>query len=158
MYCIPFTLTFLQDILFQFNAQHDCWHAKCTVSGERPVRQERSASGVMEKCIVHGSAQQFILNTHALHNAHLIRVVLPRELTMPIPYTLDRTAHHQELARQLRLTQDGRRTATAEKAADKRKAESSEKQNTTSKRQRTNENARQRVGITLADIESIIGQ
>ncbi|KAF5376296.1 hypothetical protein D9615_008525 [Tricholomella constricta] len=128
-------------VLFHFNAQLDCQRAKCTASGEHPVRQERTLSGNTEKCIEHESMQQFILNTHTLHNAHLIRAALPRNLTVPIPYALDWTAHHQELAQQLRVTQTIKRTATAEKAAEKRKG-LNEKQPTSSKRRRTGNEVR----------------
>ncbi|KAF8153401.1 hypothetical protein B0H34DRAFT_754825 [Crassisporium funariophilum] len=110
-------------ILFQFNAQHDCHHAKCTASGERPVMQERTASRTAEKFIVHNEAARYILNTHALHNAHLIRAALPRDLTVPLPYALDRTAYHHGLAQELRLSQNAKRAKTAEK----RKANATER-------------------------------
>ncbi|KAJ6615280.1 hypothetical protein B0H10DRAFT_1746857, partial [Mycena sp. CBHHK59/15] len=50
---------------------------------------------------VHSEEAQFILNMHALHNAHLIREVLPRTLTAPVPYLNDRTAAHNRFATQL---------------------------------------------------------
>lgn len=59
---------------------------------------------------------------HAFHNAHLIRAVLPRHLTAPIPYVQDRHAHHDQIATALRVSQDAKRVATARKAAEKRTA------------------------------------
>lgn len=72
-----------------------------------------------------------MLNTHALHNAAIIRKLLPRHLTAPIPYIdpHEREAAHHRMASTLRRGQDERRakeaaarkerreTATAKKAA-----------------------------------------
>jgi hypothetical protein len=84
--------------------------------------QERTESGKTEAIIEHRPIDSFLINTHAFHNAHLIRAVLPRDLTCPIPYTVDRVAHHRTLALALRVSQDGKRATTALKAAEKRKA------------------------------------
>jgi len=92
-------------------------------SGKRAVVQERVKSGVMETYIEHKPLDVFLINTHAFHNAHLIRAILPRDLTVPIPYAADRRSHHDEIAQKLRLAQDSKRAAAAKKAAEKRKAE-----------------------------------
>ncbi|KAI9068297.1 hypothetical protein FKP32DRAFT_1562016, partial [Trametes sanguinea] len=110
-------------IQFTFNAQHDCTAAGCTARSERPVRQERSNSSVMEKFIEHDlQVQKFVVNMHSLHNPHLIRRVLPRSLVAPVPHFSDRRQAHDKLAQVLR---DGyakkHAAAAARKAAKKTK-------------------------------------
>lgn len=53
---------------------------------------------------------------HALHNAQLLRETLPRSLTEPQPYLVDRKAKHYELAANLRVTGPLKRAETAAKA------------------------------------------
>ncbi|KAJ7327990.1 hypothetical protein DFH08DRAFT_615407, partial [Mycena albidolilacea] len=83
-----------QNIRFQYNAQHDCNHAKCEATGERPRMQERVDSGLVDNFIIHKPTEHFIMNTHGFHNAHLLRQVLPRSLIQPIPFFADREAKH----------------------------------------------------------------
>ncbi|KAJ6555775.1 hypothetical protein B0H19DRAFT_902080, partial [Mycena capillaripes] len=90
--------TYIIDVKFVFNAQHDCRLAKCTASGKRPRMQERVESDFTDVFIVHQPLEQFIVNTHAFHNAHLLRQALPRELTVPTPLFADCKAKHYELA------------------------------------------------------------
>ncbi|KAJ7714591.1 hypothetical protein B0H16DRAFT_1255961, partial [Mycena metata] len=89
-------------LMFKFNAQHDCFTAKCTATGQRLRIQERVDSDTMENFIEHNSLDRFIINSHAFHNAHLLRATLPRELLAPIPLFDDRKGKHDELAAQLR--------------------------------------------------------
>ena len=84
--------------------------------------RERVDSGITETYIEHKPLDIYLINTHAFHNAHLIRAILPRDLTAPIPYTTDRRSHHSQIAQKLRITQDSKRAATALKAAEKKKA------------------------------------
>ncbi|KAJ7143259.1 hypothetical protein C8R46DRAFT_1167848 [Mycena filopes] len=91
-----------QSLMFKFNAQHDCYSAKCTASGQRLQIQERVESDTMETFIEHNPLDRFIINSHAFHNAHLLRATLPRELLAPIPLFDDRKRKHDELAAQLR--------------------------------------------------------
>jgi hypothetical protein len=84
--------------------------------------QERIESGITETYIEHKPLDIFLINTHAFHNAHLIRAILPRDLTAPIPYAVDRRSHHDQIAEGLRVTQDSKRAAIALKAAEKKKA------------------------------------
>ena len=112
----------LQNILFAFNAQHDCHQAKCTASGQRFVTQERLQSTVTEQYIVHEKLDKFIINTHSFHNAHLLRAALPRELIKPIPFSSNCREHHNQLASVLRGLQDVKRATTAAKVADKKRA------------------------------------
>ncbi|KAJ7778006.1 hypothetical protein DFH07DRAFT_697898, partial [Mycena maculata] len=82
-----------QEIMFAFNAQHDCISCKCRTNTV-PVRQERIITDCTELQINHTTEEQFILNMHGLHNAHLIHEVLPRTLTAPVPYLPDRVSSH----------------------------------------------------------------
>lgn len=116
MHCIE------KAVLFEYNAQHDCRQAGCIASGTRAVVQERVESQVMETFIEHKPLDSFVINTHAFHNAHLIRSILPRDLTAPIPYAADRRSHHDQIAQKLRVGQDSKRKVTALKAAQKKAA------------------------------------
>ncbi|EKM52563.1 uncharacterized protein PHACADRAFT_48832, partial [Phanerochaete carnosa HHB-10118-sp] len=89
---------------FAFNSQHDCSAANCTVSGTRMAVQEREASGREEGYLEHkhSPADWFIINMHGFHNAHLLRAVLPRQLTRPVLLYPDRWAKHKEQAKRLR--------------------------------------------------------
>ncbi|KAL1939056.1 hypothetical protein VTO73DRAFT_10316 [Trametes versicolor] len=108
-------------IEFEFNVQHDCAFAGCTTTGVRNIRQERVKSSVTEKFIQHKpDVHRFIINTHSLHNPHLLRAVLPRALVAPIPYFTNRREEHDKLAKTLRDTQHHKHTiATARKNAKK---------------------------------------
>ncbi|KAJ7021780.1 hypothetical protein C8F04DRAFT_879515, partial [Mycena alexandri] len=83
--------------------------------GQRRRMQERVESDLFNIFIIHEPLDQFIINTHAFHNAHLLRQVLPRALTTPIPLFVDREAKHCELATTLRETKDNRRKHLKEK-------------------------------------------
>jgi len=98
--------------------QHDCREAKCTASGKRTVVQERTETQLTEAFLEHQPLARFLINTHSFHNAHLLRSVLPRNLTSPIPFSSNRRAHHDVLAIQLHGTRDLKR----QQVADKRKA------------------------------------
>ncbi|KAJ7495118.1 hypothetical protein FB451DRAFT_1335854 [Mycena latifolia] len=80
-----------KDILFKFNAQHDCRHFP-----------ERHESKLTCKMAAHSDNSRFHLNMHALHNAHLIRETLPRHLTELKPCFHDRRAKHDEFAAKMR--------------------------------------------------------
>jgi hypothetical protein len=114
-----------QSLLFEFNAQHDCYHGKCAATGQRSVMQERVRSGKTEKYIEHAATDRWIINTHALHNAHLLRLVVPRELIRPIPFVVDRHSHHCAMALGLRTNQVQKNKATDDAAepSKKRKAD-----------------------------------
>ncbi|KAJ7635967.1 hypothetical protein DFH06DRAFT_1272024 [Mycena polygramma] len=91
------------DILLSFNAQHDCVRCQCKADTV-PIQQEPDS--------------RFILNMHALHNAHLIREVLPRSLVAPVPYLRDRAATHIQFAEKLRETGPARRAKIHAKMKD----------------------------------------
>ncbi len=111
-WCLYLTLNFkCQGLNFLYNVQHDCPLSKCTASGKQPILQERAESGQIEACIEHQPLERFIINTHAFHNAHLIRASLPRSLVSPIPLYPDRQRKHLECAERLRVAQQVKRTA-----------------------------------------------
>ncbi|THH15683.1 hypothetical protein EW146_g4834 [Bondarzewia mesenterica] len=106
-----------KDVLFIFNAQHDCATGGCQISEARTtVVQERQQFECQLSCITHSDNDQYILNMHALHNASLIRETLPRHLTIPKRYFSDRKAKHDEFAVNLRITGPVKRAETAAKA------------------------------------------
>jgi len=105
-----------------YNAQHDCHLAKCIASGKRVLLQERVESGLTETVIEHHAVDRFVINTHAFHNAHLLRATLPRSLVAPIPLYQDRKAKHTEIAGKLRISQESKRETAKVRAADKKRA------------------------------------
>jgi hypothetical protein len=60
---------------------------------------------------------------HALHNAHLVRNTLPRELTRPVALFPNRLTKHHELAAGLRITKDAQRLIAKEKRDAKKAAD-----------------------------------
>ncbi|KAJ7097466.1 hypothetical protein C8R44DRAFT_643499, partial [Mycena epipterygia] len=100
-----FSIIPAKNVKFKFNVQHDCYTAKCEATGERPQMQERVESDNTESFIVHESLDRFIINSHAFHNAHLLRAALPRDLLAPIPLFEDRRRKHNEFASALRENQ-----------------------------------------------------
>jgi hypothetical protein len=93
----------LQDILFDFNAQHDCYTAGCSATGKRALKQERINSGRIEEFVEHKPVGRFVINTHAFHNTHRLRSVRAlRELLKPRLLYPDRTQLHQGAASVLR--------------------------------------------------------
>jgi hypothetical protein len=82
--------------------------------------QERVESGLITTYIEHHPVGRFVINTHAFHNAHLLRSTLPRSLVLPIPLHQDRQAKHTEIAGNLRIAQETKRTATKNRAAQKK--------------------------------------
>ncbi|KAJ7805860.1 hypothetical protein B0H14DRAFT_2181153, partial [Mycena olivaceomarginata] len=89
-------------IMFKFNVQHNCKSAECEATGVRSRMQERVESDKTENFIVHKTLDRFIINTHAFHNAHLLRAALPQNLVAPTPFIADRTVKHHELAAEFR--------------------------------------------------------
>ncbi|KAJ7649282.1 hypothetical protein B0H17DRAFT_1270814 [Mycena rosella] len=105
-----------KDILFKFNAQHDCRHFSCPLVNVAGPNQERQASKLTRKLTAHSEDSRFLLNMHALHNANLIRETLPRHMTQPKPCFLDRRAKHNEFAAKLRETGPEKRVLAQAKA------------------------------------------
>ncbi|KAF8963433.1 hypothetical protein BDZ97DRAFT_1939527 [Flammula alnicola] len=107
------------DILFIFNAQHDCRFGKCKIV-DAPVLQERIVTTKTRGIVEHLDDTRHFINLHALHNAHLVRETLPRGLIQPQLRYPDRRKTHNELAASLRITGPAKRAATAAKTADTR--------------------------------------
>lgn len=80
--------------------------------------QERVESGLTQTYIEHRAIERFVINTHAFHNAHLLRAALPRSLVAPIPLFPDRQAKHFEFARNLRAMQKTKRQARLQGKAE----------------------------------------
>ncbi|KAJ7648146.1 hypothetical protein B0H17DRAFT_1163798 [Mycena rosella] len=93
-----------KNIKFKFNDQHDCYSAKCEATGTWLHMQERVESDHIDNFIVHNLLDRYIINSHAFHNAHLLRATLPRDLITPIPLFEDRREKHNEMAAVLRAT------------------------------------------------------
>ena len=105
---------------FLYNTQHDCLFANCTASGKRPIMQERVESALFETHIEHQPVERFVINTHAFHNAHLLRNTLPHHLVAPIPLLQDRKAKHNELAQRLQAARTVKQTANKVRAEQKK--------------------------------------
>ncbi|OBZ78614.1 hypothetical protein A0H81_00232 [Grifola frondosa] len=112
------TVVATKDIMFIVNVQHNCLDGKCTASGREARQQEHTATEVMHPVLVHTNDTHYILNLHTLHNAAVLRKVLPRHLTIPQPYLSDRLQKHKDMATALRIEQDTKR----QKEADAREA------------------------------------
>ncbi|KAI0687450.1 hypothetical protein BC835DRAFT_1408348 [Cytidiella melzeri] len=94
-------------VKFIFNAQHNCLLAECSIKDSGSDLQERQATTLPRKVVMHEARECYLLNLHGLHNASLIRQALPRHLTKPVPYLQDRASKHREFAaaaRQLLIT------------------------------------------------------
>jgi hypothetical protein len=104
-----------QNIEFLASVQHDCQAKKCKASGTRKAQQERVSSGRNVQFVEHVEDEHFIVNMHAMHNAHRIRRVLPRELIRPRHLYQDRTARHHAIAATLHVQMVKKRAETAAK-------------------------------------------
>ncbi|KAF8492908.1 hypothetical protein JB92DRAFT_3084990 [Gautieria morchelliformis] len=103
------------DIKFIVNVQHDCRRHKCTITGTQFEQQERVTTKRTTSVLEHQDDTHFILNLFALHNAHLVRQVLPRHLTAPQPLHV-RRMYHDKVAAALRVSQALKRSRTKAKA------------------------------------------
>ncbi|THU82965.1 hypothetical protein K435DRAFT_823079 [Dendrothele bispora CBS 962.96] len=121
--CDRFLVVEPQDVLFCISVQHDCRLAGCKPSGSRVVRQEWKDTSRRVAVISHEDDDNYIVNTHALHNAILLQDLLPRSLTSPTPLHQDRQKFHFDLAKDYRLTQEKKRKVTAEKRKQKKREE-----------------------------------
>ncbi|THV05527.1 hypothetical protein K435DRAFT_892109 [Dendrothele bispora CBS 962.96] len=109
------------DILFDFNPQHDCVSTGCQIGvSDAYVMQERMQTTKHKACIAHVDDERYLLNMHALHNAHLIREALPRHLVAPVPLKSDRIEFHKQLSASLQVSGVEKRALTRTKAAETR--------------------------------------
>ncbi|THU86067.1 hypothetical protein K435DRAFT_684434 [Dendrothele bispora CBS 962.96] len=103
------------DILFSLSVQHDCRLNHCQLTAKKVVHQERKETSRQVSVLAHSNDDDFIINTHALHNATLLRQLLPRHLTEPKALHVDRHAYHLEVSKKYQDDQEKRRKVTAEK-------------------------------------------
>jgi hypothetical protein len=96
--------------------QHDCCTQGCQASGSRAVRQERLSSGREARFVEHVDDEHFVINMHAMHNAHLIRRVLPRDLIRPRHLYKNRVKRHHEMSKGMHSAQTQKRAETVAKA------------------------------------------
>lgn len=89
--------------------------AICQPTAFRAQMQERQETSRTTKLIAHADDGHYIVNTHGLHNSHLLRKILPRDLIRPKPLHTDRFAHHAEIAVGLRVSQAEKRVRTEAK-------------------------------------------
>jgi hypothetical protein len=116
-------LTFPQNLEFDFNVQHDCPSAGCSATGKRARRQERIISDdILEDAIEHQDVDQWVINTHSLHNGHLLRLRVTPELISPIRLIPieERQQKHREIASGVQGAQEKRSKAAAEQRAAKK--------------------------------------
>lgn len=98
--------------------QHDCVQAQCQAEvASTSVIQEHQTVARSIPVVQHRDDTSYIINTHALHNAHLLRRVLPRVLIAPSHTHVDRTRFHAGLAPQAHTTQAKKREGAAQKRA-----------------------------------------
>ncbi|KAJ7508792.1 hypothetical protein B0H11DRAFT_1703142 [Mycena galericulata] len=133
-----FSILPAKNIKFNFNVQHDCYSAKCEATGVRMQMQERVESEKTENFIIHNPLDRYIINSHAFHNAHLLRATLPRNLLAPVPLFEDRRQKHDELATILRSTLETKRVKRKAAAALKKRKAEEDAETRPRKKKRTN--------------------
>ena len=108
---------------FCFNVQHDCPLAGCLATGKRARRQERIVyNDLLEDAIEHKDIDKWVVNTHSLHNGHLLRLRVGPELISPthtIPPDVRQQRHH-ETASVLRPGQEKKRKNVSDQRAAKK--------------------------------------
>jgi hypothetical protein len=108
------------------------------------IRRGRVVTAATEiPVVMHAVDDDYFLNMHGIHNAHLIRETIPRDLTIPRPYLSDRVSKHKELAAQLRVSGPAKRAETNAKHAQTLQKNKAAK---ASRNQRLTENAPQANG------------
>lgn len=110
-------------IRFEFSVQHDCRKGKCQPAVVGKHFQEREATDLDRKLIVHSDDDHFVINMAALHNFAELRRVLPQALTQLKPLRTDREAFHKEVSSKAQIV----RTKKRQKTLDKRRATAAEK-------------------------------
>jgi hypothetical protein len=107
--------------------------------------QERKESGQYTSAVNHqnGNVKQYIVNTHAFHNAMQLRKLLPSHLTKPHHYYPARHQRHQEIAKTLVKDRE------AKKAETRRKAQETRAKN------KANEKAAQERTAALLEVEQL---
>lgn len=115
--------------------QHDCERSECEASDSRVEYQEREATTRMVSLIKHVDDGHFIVNIHALHNAHLIRAIFPSSLIVTPQLSDDRVQLHNNLASILRESSKEKKAKANEKRQATAAAKAKAKVQTTEKTQ-----------------------
>jgi hypothetical protein len=71
--------------------------------------QERVDSGKTQDVITHTHYHEYIMNTHGIHNIHLLYSVVPSHLIAPALRMSNRQARHSQLAGMLRSKRSDKR-------------------------------------------------
>lgn len=109
------------DILFRFSAQHDCRLNGCQATAHRAQRQEHEDTDRTESLIQHTDDDNYLVNLYGLHNASILRDVLPRHLVKPSLLFPEQKERHDERAAALRLRNSAKRAQNKEKRKAKTK-------------------------------------
>ena len=108
---------------------HDCWLGKCYPSVLRHQMQERQETSHTVLLISPQDDGRCVINMHALHNATLLRNILPHHLTALKHLYTDQIAWHHKVAAQLHVTQVEKHAHTAAKSKATREANKAKRQN-----------------------------
>ncbi|KAG8726373.1 hypothetical protein FRC12_023457 [Ceratobasidium sp. 428] len=113
-----------KDILFLLNVQHDCRTLSCAEGAVEFIRQEKNNTTIRRQAIEHNNTRIYVVNMHALHNAHLIRRVFPRALVRPIPLCegKEREDFLEERANTYHQREEAKRVANKKKRQEAKEA------------------------------------
>ncbi|KAH6905083.1 hypothetical protein BKA70DRAFT_1225871 [Coprinopsis sp. MPI-PUGE-AT-0042] len=119
---LPLSSDNVKSVMYSFNVQHDCVAAKCKITQTGPafIRQERMVTALPKPALVHSASGMYIVNMHTLHNTHLVRRTLPRDLVVLIPLFPDRDRHCKDAAARLRVTGPQKRAEAQRKRRETR--------------------------------------
>ena len=95
---------------------------RCHPTGSRPEIQEHQVSDRTVSFVEHKDDNHFIINLHALHNATLLRRVLPPALVKPSLVHPNQQEHHYDVAASLRVQREAKRVARNNKGKATRAA------------------------------------
>ncbi|KAG7093258.1 hypothetical protein E1B28_006941 [Marasmius oreades] len=107
-----------QNISFLQNLQHDCRTNGCDATGTRKRINERKETDQMQAFIEHKSDRHYLINLFSFHNAHLVRHVLPCELTVPVMMFPNRLEKHLEITKDLYSSLIMKKAETQKKRAN----------------------------------------
>ncbi|THV04305.1 hypothetical protein K435DRAFT_961933 [Dendrothele bispora CBS 962.96] len=125
-----FFLVKTDEIVCRISVQHDCQLHKCAPTGSRPITQERLKTERTQTLLTHEDDNHFVINMHALHNASLVRNILPRVLIAPRLLhgtEEEREAWHGEIVENVRPTMVAKRKKANEKRQETREANQKKK-------------------------------
>ncbi|CAD6565496.1 MAG: hypothetical protein TREMPRED_001405 [Tremellales sp. Tagirdzhanova-0007] len=104
-------------IAFRASVQHDCCGHQCQTTGTRRIMQERHETIIEQSVLEHREDHHFVINTHGMHNAHLVRAALEPQLVRPHALHADRVAFHGARAIVMMKQQESKREQAKAKRA-----------------------------------------